>query len=106
MNSTLQGGRNSGRFDYQGYVKNILECLKKCCDVKDCDLAYMGMAGVCYSVHCKDKQLCKAVPAIGGESSNVFYVSRVNSKHKGKVDMENDKQIISIIECSEYLFCA
>ena len=98
MNSTLQGGRNAGRFDYQGKVKNVLECMKKCCDIKDCDLAYMGMGGLCYSVHCKNKELCKAVPAIGGESSNVFYVSRVNGKYKGKKVMENDKQIISIPE--------
>lgn len=84
VNSTLQGGRSAGRFDYQGQVKNVLECLKKCCDKKDCDLAYMDMGRFCYTVRCKNKELCKTVPAIGGELSNVFYVSRANSQHKGK----------------------
>ena len=84
VNSTLQGGHNAGRFEYQGRVRNVLKCLKRCCDLKDCDLAYMGMDGSCYSVHCKNEVLCKAVPVIGGESSSVFYVSRKTKVIGGK----------------------
>ena len=84
VNSTLQGGRNAGRFDYKGKMKTVLQCVTKCCNVRDCDLAYLDMRGSCYAVHCNSKELCKAVPAIGGESSSVFYVSREKHRTKGK----------------------
>ncbi|XP_028404226.1 uncharacterized protein LOC114526891 [Dendronephthya gigantea] len=90
VNSTLQGGRNAGRFDFKGKVKNVLQCVTKCCNVKDCDLAYLDMGGSCYAVHCKRKGLCKAVPAIGGESSSVFFVSR--EKHLTEAKAQSKKK--------------
>ena len=81
MSSTLQGGRDAGRFDYKGQTTDTDDCLKLCCDVKDCDLAYLD-GGACYAVHCTNKQLCQPVPAITAVNApSVFYVSRKNQSN-------------------------
>ena len=97
MNSTLQGGRNAGRFEYQSRVKNVMECVKRCCGIIDCDLAYMDLTRSCYTVHCKTRELCKAVPAIGGESSSVFYVSRKNIQGKLKSLTEFNNNMVAML---------
>ena len=81
MSTTLEGGRSAGRFDYKGQISDVVECLRQCCNVRDCDLAYMDR-GYCYAVHCKDKEVCKPVPAIESVgASSVFYVSRKNESN-------------------------
>ena len=93
VNSKLQGGRNAGRFDFKGRVPTVLECVKRCCDENDCDLAYVDAAGLCYAVHCSNKDLCNPVPGIGKESASVFYVSRQKTSPEGKCEVA---QLISL----------
>ena len=38
----------------------MAKCMEKCCDSKDCDLAYM-IEKKCYSVSCSRKEDCRPV---------------------------------------------
>lgn len=63
-NVTLRGGRKAGEFiEIQG-LKDMKGCVKRCCDDRDkkCNLAFM-LGDTCYSVSCKDKDLCRTMPA-------------------------------------------
>lgn len=38
----------------------MAKCMKKCCDIKECDVAYM-VEKKCYSVSCSSRDDCKPV---------------------------------------------
>lgn len=63
-NVTLKGGRKSGEFIEIKFINNMDDCVKRCCDDRDkmCNLAFM-LGNSCYAVACKDKELCKTIPA-------------------------------------------
>ncbi|XP_065651395.1 uncharacterized protein LOC100209524 isoform X4 [Hydra vulgaris] len=63
-NVTLKGGRNSGEFIEIKGLKDMKECVDRCCVDRDkkCNLAFM-LGDSCYLVSCKNKDLCRTIPA-------------------------------------------
>ncbi|XP_065063476.1 uncharacterized protein LOC135690004 isoform X1 [Rhopilema esculentum] len=63
-NVTLKGGRKAGEFKEITHVKDMQDCIAKCCEAKDkkCNLAFM-LSKTCYAVTCKVKELCATIPA-------------------------------------------
>ena len=66
-NVTLKGGLHSGSFKDRGQMEDIKQCVRLCCLLQKCDLAFM-LSNTCFSVECVSDALCEAVPA----RSNVF----------------------------------
>ena len=66
-NVTLKGGLHSGNFKDRGQMEDIKQCVRLCCLLQKCDLAFM-LSNTCFSVECVSDALCEAVPA----RSNVF----------------------------------
>ncbi|XP_065651596.1 uncharacterized protein LOC101240327 isoform X2 [Hydra vulgaris] len=61
-NVTLRGGLRSGKFKDRGEMEDIKQCVKICCLLENCDLAFM-LSKTCFTVDCIDDSLCDAVPA-------------------------------------------
>ena len=63
-NVTLKGGRKAGEFIEIKGLSDMKSCVKRCCDdmFKKCNLAFM-LGDTCYSVACKQKELCATIPA-------------------------------------------
>ncbi|XP_032225604.2 uncharacterized protein LOC116608506 [Nematostella vectensis] len=57
---TLRDGTMAGLIRNRGEVKNIQECLHKCCLSDHCDLAMMN-GRTCYGVRCYNKTSCETV---------------------------------------------
>lgn len=61
-NVTLKGGKKAGKFNNHGDVKGMEECQDICCKNKKCHVAFM-LGKTCYSVTCKNKDLCEHTKA-------------------------------------------
>lgn len=61
-NVTLKGGKKAGKFSNHGDVKAMDECQDICCKDKKCHVAFM-LGKTCYSVTCKNKDLCEHTKA-------------------------------------------
>lgn len=63
-NVTLKGGRKAGEFIEIKGLKDMKECVKRCCEDRDkkCNLAFM-LGDTCYSVACKNSDLCRTIAA-------------------------------------------
>lgn len=61
-NVTLRGGYDSGKFRDRGKMKDVIECATLCCHLNKCDLVMM-LLNRCFSVDCKNSNLCESVPA-------------------------------------------
>ena len=66
-NVTLKGGLHSGNFKDRGQMEDIKQCVRLCCLLQKCDLAFM-LSNTCFSVECVSDALCEAVAA----RSNLF----------------------------------
>ena len=77
---TLKGGLQAGDFTDVGKVNNLEQCYNICCQQENCDLAFM-LAQNCFSVQCKDKNLCSTVPA----QPSIFnpQIAYVKSRNEG-----------------------
>lgn len=65
-------------FKQLGKVRDMKECIDKCCDVEHCDLAMMSYGGQnCYGVACFSENLCQMLPSYPTRISfDVAHVSR------------------------------
>ena len=72
----LVGGLYSGTYRLIGHVENMDSCMKACCEVKECTVAFMDRS-TCYAMKCLDRELCKST--IAGSNSSVGYVARDGS---------------------------
>jgi len=65
-------------FKQLGKVQDMKECIEKCCDVENCDLAMMSYGGQnCYGVACFSENLCQMLPSYPTRISfDVAHVSR------------------------------
>lgn len=61
-NVTLKGGKKAGKFNNHGDVKGMEQCQDICCKDKKCNVAFM-LDKTCYSVTCKNKDLCQHTKA-------------------------------------------
>ena len=57
-NRDLIGGLGAGNFTDKGSVETIEECMKICCGIKDCSVAYM-VENNCFAITCKEQKQCK-----------------------------------------------
>ncbi|XP_078381846.1 uncharacterized protein LOC144664603 isoform X2 [Oculina patagonica] len=57
-NRDLVGGLGAGNFTDKGRVDTIEECMKICCGMQDCSVAYM-VDNNCFAITCKEKEQCK-----------------------------------------------
>lgn len=80
---TLKGGKHSGKFNDKGDVENIDQCTDLCCKDKACNVAFM-LGKTCYTVACKNKELCEHSSAPPSNfKPRLVYVRPVESK-KGR----------------------
>ena len=61
-NVTLKNGLHSGKFKDRGSMEDINQCVKICCLLDKCDLAFM-LQNTCFSVECHNRLSCDAVTA-------------------------------------------
>ena len=61
-NATLRGNLQSGKFSDRGEMDDIRQCVRLCCMLKGCDLAFM-LKQKCFTVQCRSKYLCEPVQA-------------------------------------------
>ena len=64
----------AGVYKNFGIVSDIKICIKHCCDLSDCTVAYLDENMHCYVVRCFNPNLCKAV--IGAASNKIGFVIR------------------------------
>lgn len=74
---TLRDGTLSGVFRDQGKVKNMQECIHKCCMSKQCDVAMMT-GKKCFGVHCHNGTSCETVPS--DDQDLDMQISHISSK--------------------------
>lgn len=82
-NVTLTAAINAGKFVDQGKMNSIEDCIKKCGESADCNVAFM-LSSQCFSVHCFSEDTCKTKPAFSSfYSPQLAYVKhRVVRKPK------------------------
>lgn len=82
-NRDLIGGLGAGNFTDKGTVNTIEECMKICCGVPDCSVAYM-VENNCFVITCKEKEQCNTFMKNPSEKSPVIgFVDR--NRLEGKV---------------------
>ena len=90
-NSTMRGGVRSGIFKEVAMVNNDAECISQCCISKTCDAAFL-LSNRCFLVTCKNKMLCKSVPAKNVEfKPRVIYIENRMALAKGERNRESLK---------------
>lgn len=70
-NRDLVGGLGAGNFTDKGTVDTIEQCMKICCGVPDCSVAYMVETN-CFAITCKEKEQCKTFMKDPSENSPVI----------------------------------
>ncbi|XP_068704874.1 uncharacterized protein [Montipora foliosa] len=70
-NRDLVGGLGAGNFTDKGVVNTIEDCMKTCCAVKDCSVAYM-VENNCFAISCKEREQCETFVKSPLENSPVI----------------------------------
>ena len=60
---TLLRGKRAGNFTNIGDVGDFEMCIKRCCQHKNCDVAFKS-AETCFLVHCFSKESCQTSPTL------------------------------------------
>ena len=69
---SLKGGKKSGKFKLHKDVKDMDNCMSRCCSLKKlCDVALME-DNKCFSIQCARKSACTAVDSKDDGSNNQF----------------------------------
>lgn len=81
-NVTLKGGSKGGEFTDLGLVDNMEMCIALCCEIRQCDLAFM-IDTTCIAVHCDNEELCQTIKAKPNKKfPRVAYIRRKEREHK------------------------
>lgn len=84
---TLKGGKKAGKFKDHGDVKNMKACKKLCCQDDSCNLAFM-LEKTCYTVTCKNKDVCDHTSAPPSDfRPRISYVRPLKDSIKGKLHL-------------------
>ena len=76
-NRDLIGGLGAGNFTDKGLVDTIEDCMRICCAVKHCSVAYMVERN-CFTIRCNEKEQCKTFVKSPEENSPVIgFVDRL-----------------------------
>ena len=79
-NRDLVGGLGAGNFTDKGKVDTIEECMKICCGIRDCSVAYV-VENNCFAITCTEKEQCKTFIKSPSENSPVIgFVNRSGPK--------------------------
>ena len=65
-NTTIRGGLAATNYKYGGKVADISECVERCCELDDCDIAFI-VSNECFLLSCQSENLCESVPAVATE---------------------------------------
>lgn len=71
-NHTFRHNKQAGVFTHLGHTTDIHQCKQMCCNMSDCDVAFMP-ENHCYAVSCYSDQHCETTPA-KSENFNVQMV--------------------------------
>ena len=63
-NVELKGGLTANSFRRYQRVSSMESCLGHCCDLSDCDLAFVK-DGDCFAIHCSTRDLCQVIDGVG-----------------------------------------
>lgn len=81
-NVTLKGGKKAGKFNNHGDVNGMDDCQDICCKDKKCHVAFM-LGKTCYSVTCKNKDLCEHTKAPPTDyNPQLAYVRKMDASTK------------------------
>jgi len=84
-NVTLKGGSKGGLFTDLGLVEDMEVCIALCCEIRQCDLAFM-IGSTCVAVRCTNEELCQTIKAKpNNKFPRVSYIRRKERKHKHRV---------------------
>lgn len=84
-NILFKHGHQAGRFQKVSNIKDMTSCIGKCCQTRDCDVAFMSLNN-CYMVDCKNMESCvtKYLKRPKYETMMSF-VSRSNQNRPSKI---------------------
>ena len=100
----LPNGVHKNNFTIVKDANTMAKCMEKCCDSKDCDLAYM-VERKCYSVSCSSKEDC--LPVSVKASKKTPLISAMVMKAEPKEETGNsyvDGSLICIGNLEETVF--
>ena len=90
-NVTLRGASKSGTFTNLGSVDNINLCIALCCELRECDLAFM-MGQTCAAVKCHNEELCQTIKAKPSKlAPQLAYIRRKEVQRKSRRKSEQAK---------------
>lgn len=82
----LPGGIHKNNFTQVKDADTMAKCMEKCCDSKECDLAYM-VQKKCYSVSCSSKQDCIPISVKASKKSPLMSAMVMKAKPKEETDL-------------------
>lgn len=85
-NKDLAGGIHKNNFTEVKGTKTMAKCMEKCCDAKECDLAYMVQKR-CYAVSCTRKEYCIPISVKASEKSPLMSAMIMKAKPKVETDL-------------------
>ncbi|XP_015756852.1 PREDICTED: uncharacterized protein LOC107336293, partial [Acropora digitifera] len=102
-NRDLIGGLGAGNFTDKGLVDTIEDCMRICCAVKHCSVAYMVERN-CFSISCNEKEQCKPFVKSPEENSPVIgFVDRLTPGETTQTNTfaEQTKPTSSVLDVSQ-----
>ncbi|XP_065644691.1 uncharacterized protein LOC100203833 isoform X36 [Hydra vulgaris] len=100
FNATLRMGMHSGLFTKLGRVKQMDDCIERCCHSSNADVAYM-LGPFCFAVKCKTKEMCKPSPAMYSDIKSLNLNPAISFLNKpgllGLSDIDNDKNVLDTV---------
>ncbi|XP_048589005.1 uncharacterized protein LOC5518116 isoform X2 [Nematostella vectensis] len=94
-NKTLAGGLEAGTFKFLGKVKAMKSCMRMCCALRSCDVAYMFDRN-CFSISCFSPDLCH-VTDFPTSNGDVEISTMVKTVKKEKLPEETHSVIVYIV---------
>ncbi|EDO46077.1 predicted protein [Nematostella vectensis] len=94
-NKTLAGGLEAGTFKFLGKVKAMKSCMRMCCALRSCDVAYMFDRN-CFAISCFSPDLCH-VTDFPTSNGDVEISTMVKTVKKEKLPEETHSVIVYIV---------
>jgi len=85
-NKDLPGGIHKNNFTEVKDIDTMAKCMEKCCDSKECDIAYM-VEKKCYSVSCSSKDDCKPVSVKASKKTPLISAMVMKAEPKEETDL-------------------
>ena len=99
----LQGAQHKSNFTLVENVDSMGECMKKCCDSTNCDVAYF-VGKKCYSVVCSNKEACKLVSSKPSKDSPLLSTMLKAEKELKTGEVYSHKNVLCLYHLFYYVF--